>query len=159
MKPSRHLASSAIFSLALVPWLAWQSLLVLAGGALLDLDRYLWHALRYRTLEIRSAVERFQGRNRVHGEPRFLHSVEFLSLMVAVGFFYRLFWVFALGMVFHMLLDLFVHKKRGRFWFYPNWSHLHCLTSEWLRARRDNDGAGAQHAAPSIHGDSSEDEE
>jgi hypothetical protein len=155
MKPSRHLAASAIFSLALAYWLAWKSLLVLAGGALLDLDRYLWHMLRYGSLELRPAIERFQGRGRIRGGPRFFHSIEFLVLLVAAGFFYRLIWVFALGVVFHVLLDLFVHKKRGRFWFYPDWSHFHCLLYEWLCARV----AGAQHVAPSLSDYPSEDDE
>jgi hypothetical protein len=136
MKPSRHLVGSVLFSLVLAPWLAWRSLLVFAGGALLDLDRYLWHMACYRTLKIQPAIERFQGRDRIRGEPRFFHSIEFLALLVAAGFVYRLFWVFTLGVVFHMLLDLFVHKRRGRFWVYPDWSHLHCLTYDWLAARR-----------------------
>jgi len=143
MKPSRHLTGSAVLSLALSPWLAWKSLLVLAGGALLDLDRYLWHALRYRTLDVRPAIGRFQGRDRIRGEPRLFHSIEFVALLVAAGFIHRWVWVFAMGVVFHMLLDLFVHKKRGRFWVYPDWSHLHCLIYERLRGGR----AGAPNAA------------
>ena len=137
MKPSRHLACSAVFSLVLAPWLAWKALLVLAGGALLDLDRYLWHTLHYRTLEIRPAIERFQGKNRIRGGPRYLHSAEFLLVLIAAGFLYRLVWVLALGVAFHMLLDLFVHKTRGRFWLYPDWSHLHFLTYDWLARNRN----------------------
>jgi hypothetical protein len=40
------------------------------------------------------------------------------------------------GAVFHVLLDLFIHKKRGRFRFYFDRSHVHCLVFEWARARR-----------------------
>jgi len=142
MKPSRHLACSAVFSLALTPWLLWKSLLVLAGGALLDLDRYLWYIVRFRTLNLRSAIEQFQGRNRLHGEPRVLHSAEFLLVLVCAGLIHRLVWVFALGAIFHVLLDLFVHKKRGRFWLYPDWSHVHCLLFERLRKERRDSDAG-----------------
>jgi hypothetical protein len=157
MKLSRHLAGSVVLSLALAPWLAWRSLLVLAGGALLDLDRYLWHILRYRTLRLQTAIERFQGRERIRGGPRFFHSVEFLVLLGVAGIFWRSVWVLALGVVSHVLLDLFVHKKRGRFWLYPDWSHLHCLAFEWFRGRY----VGAHHAAPdsAASDNPSEDEE
>ena len=121
----------------------------------MDLDRYLWHVLRFRTWEVRSAMERFQGRDRIRGGPRFFHSIEFVALLAGAGFISPPFWLFALGAVFHILLDLLVHKKRGRFWFYLDSSHLHCLLFELLRARH----VGTQRAALSASDNASEDDE
>lgn len=135
MKPSRHLVGSIGVSLALAPWLSWRSLLVLAGGILPDLDRYVWYVLRHKSWEVRSAMSRFQGRERLRGGPRFLHSLEFLIVLIGTGFVWKIVWLFALGTAFHLALDLLIHKKHGRFRLYPDWSHFHCLVLEWIRAK------------------------
>jgi hypothetical protein len=143
MRPSRHLVTSAAFSLALVPWLTWRSLLVLAGGALVDLDRYLWYVLRYRTFRPRPAIEKFQGRNRIEDGPRFLHSIEFLLLLFVGGFLYAWIWILGLGVLLHVALDLFVYKTRGQFFLRFDPSHFHCLALELLRkSSRDKSDTG-----------------
>jgi len=150
MKPSRHLVGSTFFALVLAPWLTWRALLVLAGGALLDLDRYLWHALRHRTLRLSSAMRQFHGRERIRGDPRFLHSLEFIILVGLAGFVHPLVWIFALGVAFHVLLDLFIHKEHGRFVVrFEPW-RLHCLTIGWLRGSDSGSaGGGAADDRPS----------
>jgi len=125
--------------------------MALAGGVLLDLDCYIWHIVRYRTFNLREAMARFQGHNRLHGHPRFFHSVEFLAVLAVASSCHWAIRIFALGVAFHILLDLFVHKKRGRFWLYPDWSNLHCLIVEWLTGRTgeiDSPAAQTQHTAP-----------
>lgn len=149
MKPSRHLATSAVFSLALTPLLVWRSLLVLAGGVLVDLDRYLWYVARYRTLRIGKAFDQFQGRDRIQGDPRFFHSIEFLIALVVVCLFYPVIWPFALGVFLHVLLDLLVHKTRGRFWLRLELSQLRCLTLDMVRNFRRR-GAPGEPAAKHI---------
>jgi len=133
MKPSRHFASSAVFSLLLAPWLVWRSLIVFAGGVLVDLDRYLWFAFRYRKPRLGEALERFKGRDRIREDVRFFHSVEFLAFLLLAGFISTVFLFFALGVVFHLLLDMFIQKKHGRLVIRFDPSRLHCLALEMFR--------------------------
>jgi hypothetical protein len=135
MKPSRHIKTSAVLSVAVAPWLGWHALLVLAGGTLLDLDRYLWHAVRYRTFRVREAVARFQGRDRLRGDPRLLHSVEFLAVLAVACIARPALWPLGLGVAFHLALDVMVHKSRGRFWCYPDFSHVRFLVLDLIRKR------------------------
>jgi len=135
MKPSRHIKSTAVLSAALWPLLGWRALLVLAGGTILDLDRYAWYAVRHRALRLRDAMRRFQGRDRLRGDPRVLHSVEFLALLGVTCAAAPAIWPLALGVGFHLLLDVMLHKSRGRFWLYADFSHLQCLTRRLLRRR------------------------
>lgn len=132
MKPSRHFLCSAVFSAGLAPWLKWRALLVFAGGVILDLDRYIGHVVRYRTFRIQPAIERFQGRDRIRGDIRFLHSVEFFAVIAIGAVFFPWVRILSLGVALHILLDLLIHKSRGRFWLYFDPSHLHCLSLDLL---------------------------
>lgn len=133
MRPSRHLKSSALLAAATFPLASWRALLILAGGALLDLDRYLWFVWRHKRFALREVVGSFQGRDRIRGEPRLFHSVEFVLILAVAGYFQPLIWFFAVGALFHLALDLCLHKERGRFVFRVERSHVRCLTLELLR--------------------------
>ncbi|MCX8035638.1 MAG: metal-dependent hydrolase [Candidatus Sumerlaeia bacterium] len=135
MKPSRHVKISAVVSLALAPWAGWKALLVFAGGILPDLDRYLWYAVRFRTLKLDEAVARFQGRERIQGGARLLHSLEALAILSAAGYACRPMAWLTLGVALHVVLDLFVHKKHGRFWIYFDAAHLHSIIGRWIKGR------------------------
>ncbi len=136
MKPSRHVKISAVVSLVLAPWAAWKALLVFGGGVLPDLDRYLWYAVRFRTLKLGEAVARFQGPERIQGGMRLFHSLEALAVLAAASYVFRpLVWL-ALGVALHVALDLFVHKKHGRFWIYFDAAHLHSIIGGWIRRQR-----------------------
>jgi hypothetical protein len=156
LKPSRHVATSAVFSLALAPWLLWKALIVFVGGLLPDLDRYLWHAIRYRTLKVRPAIERFQGKERIRGGVRFFHSIEWVAAMAIAGIWWTWASLLTMGMVFHILTDVFLHKKRGRFWFYFDPAHAHSLTMDAWRSKTRPQATSE--GAPTPGGDS-EDEE
>lgn len=102
------LLSPGLRRAALVPWVA---------SILIDVDHYAWFCFSERSLDPIAAVRYFNGANPPqHAGTRLLHHPVLLLCLLVLGFRWRLAALLALGMTFHVGVDIFhlVRMNRAR---------------------------------------------
>ena len=57
MRVQEHIKLSALAATMALPWLGKDVLIPLTSSVLIDVDHYLWHAVTFRTLSLRAAVQ------------------------------------------------------------------------------------------------------
>jgi len=112
MKPSAHFLSSLILAIILFPILKLGSLIVLAGGFLIDIDHYFWYVYRYRKIKIFDSYKFFikpmdeKDFKSVAGILLIFHTAEFLMAMLILSYFSKIALAFTIGLLLHYALDL-----------------------------------------------------
>jgi len=102
---------TSVICLIFFKFYGWNVLFVFLGGVLADADHYLLFILKYKTLNIKKAYERFKGRRkRKKREPPtkfelLFHSIEFFVLMIILSFFFSIFFLIFVGLFIHLLTD------------------------------------------------------
>ncbi len=59
MRVQEHVKLSTLAAAAALPWLGKDVWIPLTASVLIDVDHYMWHAVTYRTLSLRAAIQYF----------------------------------------------------------------------------------------------------
>ncbi len=143
MRVQEHLKLSSIAAVVALPWLKGDALIPLAASIGIDIDHYLWHAVKYRTLSLRAAARYFgQADPPQLAQQRLLHHPLLLGalLVLAVHLRSRLLLLILSGLLFHVSLDV-IHGAQMR--------HLKASLSE--RAQGRCSACGGQEEALQLH--------
>src|ERR1700740_544384 len=114
MRVQEHLKLSAIAAVATLPWLKKDALIPLAASIGIDIDHYLWHVVKYRTLSLRAAGRYFgQADPPQLAQQRLLHHPLLLGalLLLALRLRSRLLLLILSGLLFHVSLDV-IHNTQ-----------------------------------------------
>jgi hypothetical protein len=109
MRVQEHLKLSSIAAVVTLPWLKQDVLIPLVASIGIDIDHYLWHAVKFRTLSLRAAVRYFSQADPPQlAQQRLLHHPLLLGalLMLAVRLRSRLLLLILSGLLFHVSLDV-----------------------------------------------------
>jgi hypothetical protein len=116
MRLQEHLKLSSIAAAAALPWLKKDVLIPFLASMGIDIDHYLWHAVKYRTLSLRAAGRYFgQADPPQLAQQRLLHHPLLLGalLVLAVRLRSRLLLLILSGLLFHVSLDT-IHVTQMR---------------------------------------------
>lgn len=112
MRVRDHVALSTAAAALLYPKLRSRILPAWATSILIDVDHYLWYALRNRTVNPVTAVRHFNSADAPeHSETRLLHHPLVLLALGAVSVFVPAVRMPLVGMTFHVGLDTY-HRAR-----------------------------------------------
>jgi hypothetical protein len=106
MDLSFHFIVSAIIAAALYPIFGWLSILVIAGGFLIDADHYVWTVVSKKTLSLQYAYSYYKRER--HGDDyifNICHTAEFFTLVMILALLYPPAALFATGYMIHLVLD------------------------------------------------------
>jgi hypothetical protein len=109
MRIQEHVKLSAIAATIALPWLGKDVIIPLASSVLIDVDHYLWHAVTFRTLSLRAAVQYFgQADPPQRKEARLLHHPLVLGILffIALRTRSRFLMLILAGLIFHVSLDI-----------------------------------------------------
>ncbi len=121
MMPREHLIASLIMAAVFYPFFGISSLLVIAGGFLIDADHYLFYAIKFRDLSIKKAydyhtdIKPISKSQKQKLNPYVFHTAEFMLLLLFLSFKSTLFLIFLAGVVLHVILDIIddrTHPKK-----------------------------------------------
>ena len=105
---SIHFITSVLLATFLYPFYGLNSLFVLIGGFLIDIDHYLYTLLKFKNLSIIDSYKFYTGKRikKRFGKVILLfHNIEFLSIMTVLSFFSNTFYLITLGVMLHYFLD------------------------------------------------------
>jgi len=114
MRVQEHIKLSVLAATMALPWLGKDVLIPLTSSVAIDVDHYLWHALTFRTLSLRAAVNYFgQADPPQRKEARLLHHPLVLAilLLMAIRTRSRFLLLILAGLIFHVSLDV-VHATQ-----------------------------------------------
>jgi len=112
MRVLDHVALSTAGAALLYPALGFKVLVPWAASILVDVDHYLFYCVSTHDLSPVRAIRFFgQAQPPQHIGTRLLHSPAALLALLALGFFWPPAWLLALGIAFHVILDLY-HAAR-----------------------------------------------
>ena len=114
MRVQEHVKLSTLAAAVALPWLGKDVVIPLVASVLIDVDHYLWHAVTYRTLNLRTAIQYFgQADPPQRKEARLLHHPLVLSmlLLITLRTRSRILWLILVGLLFHVSLDV-VHATQ-----------------------------------------------
>lgn len=116
MDVSRHFFVSALVAWLLYPVVGWESLWILFGGVLIDVDHYLYTLFRFKQWSIAYSYvyHKYFRREYRHYEPDILHIFHTWEAFFAVAllaFFISPFFFILQGMILHILMDFIILFK------------------------------------------------
>lgn len=114
MRVQEHVKLSALAAVAALPWLGKDVWIPLSASVLIDIDHYMWHAVTYRTLSLRAAIQYFgQADPPQRQEARLLHHPVVLGILfiIALRTRSRILLLILAGLLFHVSLDV-VHATQ-----------------------------------------------
>jgi hypothetical protein len=109
MRVQEHIKLSALAATIALPWLGKDVLIPLTSSVLIDVDHFLWHAVTFRTLSLRAAVQYFgQADPPQRKEARLLHHPLVLGILflIAIRTRSRFLMLILAGLIFHVSLDV-----------------------------------------------------
>ncbi|MFH1889137.1 MAG: hypothetical protein ABH806_03505 [Candidatus Omnitrophota bacterium] len=101
---------------------------VLAAGALMDVDHYLWYTIKFKDWSLRRAMRFFEAKEVDNYYCLcVLHTVEAIAVYIACALLMRgtIFWI-SVGCIIHMALDV-ADSIRGRGLLLRKWSLIHAI--------------------------------
>ena len=132
MKFSVHLGFSILLAALFFPVFGWNSLLILAGGVLVDADHYIYYVFRFKKFNPFQCNKYFteDGKNSDYhvfdGLVLVFHTLEFLILMIVLSFYSKLALALTVGIIGHYLLDFIM------FYFFIKRSILNYSIIWWI---------------------------
>lgn len=112
MRVRDHVVLSTAAAVVLYPRLGTSAFGAWAASILIDVDHYVWFAVRNRRLNPVSAIRSFNSaQSQEHAETRLLHHPAVLAALLLAGMRRRALLMPALGMAFHVGLDVY-HRSR-----------------------------------------------
>jgi len=110
-----HVALSTVAAALLYPRLRRSVIVPWAASILIDVDHYLWFAVRRRRLNPVAAVRSFNSAQaQEHAETRLLHHPAVLTALVLLAGRRRSLLLPVLGMTFHVGLDVYHRARTAR---------------------------------------------
>ena len=109
MRVQEHIKLSTLAAAVSLPWLGKDVWIPLTASVLIDVDHYMWHAVTYRTLSLRAAIQYFgQADPPQYQEMRLLHHPLILGilLLIALRTRSRFLLLILAGLLFHVSLDI-----------------------------------------------------
>ena len=86
MHVHEHAKLSVAGAIIALPWLKKDAWIPLASSVLIDVDHYLWHAVKHRTLSLQAAVQYFAQANPPQlPQMRLLHHPIVLGILLVVA--------------------------------------------------------------------------
>lgn len=117
METPVHVVVSAILAAIFYPAFGINSLFIIAGGVLIDIDHYLWYALKFKKYGLKECYNYCakgtikDNWKHVTGSLFVFHNAEFLILSIALSFYFPQALMFTTGLLSHYLLDLIWHIR------------------------------------------------
>ncbi|MBI2662433.1 hypothetical protein HYX11_03160 [Candidatus Woesearchaeota archaeon] len=107
MNLSVHFITSIILTAILSPWWGYQSLIVIVGGFLIDVDHYLAYIIERKDMNLVKAYKfnRYE-KTSVNGFINVFHTIEFWVVCAIFSFYVEIMVMFVMGLILHMLLDI-----------------------------------------------------
>lgn len=112
MTLTQHLAITAAAATVLAPlWSAEEILLFAAGSVLIDVDHYLFYAVRCRRFDVRGMFRYFDEVEKIEKSIPYLglclfHTLDFFLLVAILAGYYPLLLSLLVGLIFHFVIDL-----------------------------------------------------
>ena len=122
MYTSQHIFFGAIFSIFLFflfPEMGWlMAIIIFASSVLIDVDHYTYHVYKKKDWSLRNAynwhiknLKKFlslpkKQREKVYGCVYALHGIEIVLLALLGSFLSKIFFFIAIGVSFHLILDI-----------------------------------------------------
>ncbi|MBU0628509.1 MAG: hypothetical protein KKC75_04920 [Nanoarchaeota archaeon] len=112
MFPSTHLIVSLILAAILFPFVGINSLIIIVGGVLIDLDHVIYYWIRFKDINLKNAynyckniaqTEEFKKKKKVF---MLFHSVEFIAIIIILSFYYTFLWMLVVGIIVHLIMDI-----------------------------------------------------
>jgi hypothetical protein len=150
MYPSTHIIIGAIASFLI--WLIfpsltwWQVFIIFASSILIDVDHYLWYAIKKKDWSLRRAYqwhvkksELFQKmdekeRNKFKHLLVIFHGIEFWLFLILLIFINKIFLFVLIGIVIHMILD-YIDLYRWKAPFYTKTSQIAVIVKNKKKKR------------------------
>jgi hypothetical protein len=80
----------------------------------MDIDHYIWFVKRKKVFSIKKAYLWHLSQKQSKPIMHLFHTIEFLSLILILSFFWKDFLFVAMGMTFHSILDVLTINLKGR---------------------------------------------
>ncbi|MBU1946857.1 MAG: hypothetical protein KKC54_07880 [Nanoarchaeota archaeon] len=112
MFPSTHLIVSLILAAILFPFVGINSMIIIVGGVLIDLDHVIYYWIKFKDLNFKNAynyckniaqTEEFKKKKKVF---MVFHSVEFIAMIIILSFYYPFLWMLVVGIIVHLIMDI-----------------------------------------------------
>ena len=116
MRFSVHLGFSVLLAALFFPVFGWNSLLILAGGIIVDADHYIYYAFKFKKFNPFQCNNYFTEDSKKSNYHVFdglllvFHTLEFLTAMVVLSFYSRMALALTIGVIGHYLLDFIWFK-------------------------------------------------
>lgn len=106
MDLSRHFLISCILSILLFPLYGASSFLVFLSGFLIDIDHYIWYALKFRDLNLKNSYVFHKKRKQLIEIDRLhiFHVFEFWLLILIISLIFYIPTIM-IGLVIHLIMD------------------------------------------------------
>lgn len=118
METPIHAVASAILAAIFYPAYGMNSFFIIAGGVLIDIDHYLWYIIKFKKYSMKECYE-YCATGTIKDNWRYatgslfiFHNIEFLTLSIALSFYFPWAFMFTIGLLSHYLLDLIWHIHR-----------------------------------------------
>jgi len=115
MKTWVHSIFSLILAIIFYPEFGWETLSILIGGVLIDVDHYLWYIFKFKNFDLFRCYTYFIFDIRkmhwkdILGSILIFHTIEFLALSVFLSFYSDFALLFTIGLIGHYILDMIWH--------------------------------------------------
>lgn len=86
--------------------------LLFASSVLIDVDHYLYYAIKYKDISLKKAYNYFVNDFYINPFCVVLHVIEFLFILAILSFVHNIFFFMFIGAVFHVIVDLISCKER-----------------------------------------------
>lgn len=112
MIPPFHFLASLVLCAVLYPFYGINSLFIIIGSFLIDLDHYLWYVYKFKNFNFIKAYKFYLKINKEKSFAKqkkciiIFHSVEFLILMVILSFYSKIMFIILIGLLYHYVLDI-----------------------------------------------------
>jgi hypothetical protein len=118
MKVWIHCAAGIILTAFLFPVYDWGSLWIIAGMVLIDFDHYVYYVFKIKDYSLRRAVNFYKEITRkkdikaYHNVLRMFHTLEIITVMVILSFFFEFIMIITIGILIHISMDVLAEKRR-----------------------------------------------
>ena len=104
MNLSVHFLASLVIVGFLFPFYKFWSLAFLIGSFFIDVDHYIWYALKKREFSLKNAY-RYHKDKKDNDKLHIFHVWEFWLVMFILAFLHPFFMLISLGLYFHLIMD------------------------------------------------------
>lgn len=118
----KHLKWSLLPATVLFFFYKWDVWIFVATNVLIDADHYPVYVWKFRNLSLKKAHTYFKNTVKCDDLALF-HTPEFIILVLIASFFYKILFLVFLGLVFHLILDIYEFYRDGKWrpFFLSSW--------------------------------------